>query len=181
MNDILLNSALIVFETAGLYLSIKNRGVKIVRYYTQISNIIAMLSSVLYLAMGRYAAPFRYTAVCMLTMTFFVTVFVLIPMGGGFKKLMLEGNGLYHHTICPILCFVSYVFFEPHASVWYVPVIITAVYGTVMLILNYKKVVDGPYPFLKVHEQGKKASVMWMTVLTLVIMGIALLFSFFVK
>lgn len=181
MKDILLNSALIVFEAVGLYLSIKKRGVLIVRYYTQISNIIALLSSVLYLTIGRYAAPIRYTAACMLTMTFLVTVFVLIPMGGGTKKLMIEGNGLYHHSICPVLCFVSYVFFEPHASVWYVPMIITAVYGTVMLVLNYLKVTDGPYPFLKVHDQGRRRSVIWMIVLTAVITMIAFLMMVFVK
>ena len=115
----------------------------------------------------------------MLTMTFLVTVFVLVPMGGGFKKLMLQGNGLYHHSICPVLCFISYVFFEPHSRAWYLPMILTAVYGTVMLILNYRKLVDGPYPFLKVHEQGKRASIVWMIVLTLLITVIALLVPVF--
>ena len=51
-------------------------------------------------------------------MTFLITAFVLVPMGGGLKKLMFSGNGLYHHTLCPVLSVLSYLLWEPHASIF---------------------------------------------------------------
>ena len=81
----------------------------------------------------------------MLVMTFFVTTCVLIPMGGDPKKLLWSGNGLYHHVLCPILSTISYVFAERHSGMIWLPVIVTLVYGLVMLYLNGIRKVDGPY------------------------------------
>lgn len=49
------------------------------------------------------AVYFRYLATTMLTMTAFVTVCILVPMGGGFRKMLLSGNGPFHHTLNPII------------------------------------------------------------------------------
>lgn len=81
----------------------------------------------------------------MLAMTFLITAFVLVPMGGGLKKLMFSGNGLYHHTLCPVLSVLSYLLWEPHASIWLLPVAVTFLYGIIMLIMNVKEKFDGPY------------------------------------
>ncbi len=117
------NIIIIVLEVIGLYLSAKRGGWKILQFYTQLSNIFALLSSILFLLVGEKAAWLRYTAVCLLTMTFLVSLFILVPMGAGFKKMMLTNSGLFHHTLCPILSFVSYALWEPHSSVWFLPVI----------------------------------------------------------
>ncbi len=98
----------------------------------------------------------------MLTMTFLITLCVLVPMGGGFKTLMLSGNGLYHHTLCPIISVLTYILWEPHSNLWLLPVAVTTIYGLVMLYLNWKQVFDGPYPFFRVHNQSLTATVLWM-------------------
>ena len=94
-----INIAVIILEIVGLSISISERKWKIFAYYTQISNIIALVSSVFFVVSQSsiVTITLRYLSSCMLTMTFLITLFVLVPMGGGFRKLMLSGNGLYHH------------------------------------------------------------------------------------
>ena len=156
------NVLVILLEILGLRISISDRHWKIFAYYTQISNLITLLSSVTFLLLGGDAAWLRYLSSCMLTMTFLITLCVLVPMGGGFKTLMLSGNGLYHHTLCPIISVLSYILWEPHSSIWVLPVVVTTVYGLVMLYMNWKQRFDGPYPFFRVRNQSAIATVLWM-------------------
>lgn len=163
------NIILIILEAVGLSLSFRRGRWKILQFYTQLSNIAALLSSVLFLLAGEKAAWLRYTGNCMLIMTFFVSLFILVPMGAGFKKMMLTDSGLFHHTLCPILSVASYILWETHARVWFIPVILTFVYGMIMLYLNWKEIVDGPYPFFRVRHQSALATVLWYLALTAVI------------
>ena len=160
----------IALELRGIWIAASERGwLPLLAYYTQISNILATVASVLLVALGQpnWITALRYTSVCMLVMTAAVTVLVLVPMGGDPHKLLWSGNGIYHHVLCPAISTASYVLFEQHAPVatLALPVAITLVYGLVMLWLNARRVVDGPYPFFRVHNQSKLATVMWILVL----------------
>ena len=168
------NLIIIVLEVIGLTISAKKRGWSIFAFYTQLSNMVALLSSVFFLLAGDKVAWLRFTGTCMLIMTFVVTLFILVPMGAGFKTMMFTSSGLYHHTLCPILSAASYLMWEPHASAWFVPVILTFMYGMIMLYLNWKGAVDGPYPFFKIKQQSGIATVLWMAALTAVMTLIAL-------
>jgi len=145
----------IFFECIGLRISIAGRKWGILAYYTQLSNLIALVSSLLYLvAAGTKAVTLlRFLTVSVLTMTFLITVFVLVPMGGSAKKLLFSGNGLYHHVICPILSVGSYFL--------------------TMVTLNGLRKYDGPYPFFRVHRQSGLATVIWLLVLLTVIGSIS--------
>ena len=138
---------LLLLELRGLSLSFPGRKWKSLVFYTQLSNLITAFSALLLVALGQPAwiTALRYLSTCMLVMTFFVTTCVLIPMGGDPKKLLWSGNGLYHHVLCPILSTISYVFAERHSGMIWLPVIVTLVYGLVMLYLNGIRKVDGPY------------------------------------
>jgi len=166
------NVIVIILEIIGISISVRERKTEVFVYYTQLSNMVTLLSSAVFLAAGGsvLSATLRYLSSCMLILTFFVTVFVLVPqLENGFHRLMLSGNGIYHHTLCPVISVASHVLWEPHASVWLLPTVLTFVYGIVMLILNYLKKYDGPYPFFRVHDQSRLATVIWMSVLTLFI------------
>ena len=66
----------------------------------------------------------------------------------------------------------SYVFLEQHVITAAVPFIsgfATFSYGMLMLYLNYIGKVDSPYPFFCVRERSAGATVLWMTVLVMVI------------
>ena len=164
-----LNALLIVFEIRGLSLAWPGRRWSLLLFYTQISNLIAAVSSVLLLAAGRqaWAAPIRYLATCMLIMTFLVTAFVLVPMTRKPKLLLATGSCLYHHVLCPAVSTVSYLFAEPHAGreTILLPIAVTMVYGIVLLFLNARRITDGPYPFFRVHHQSVRATILWILVL----------------
>lgn len=174
--SIAINIAVIILEIIGLRISTSERKWKIFAYYTQISNIITLISSFVLVAArsNELSAVLRYLSSCMLTMTFMITLFVLVPMGGGFRKLMLSGNGLYHHTLCPILSVTSYVMWEQHSSLWILPTVLTFIYGIIMLVMNGKGLFDGPYPFFRVRNQSKLATVVWMVVLIGIITAISI-------
>ena len=187
--SVIVNIAVIILEIRGLRISISDRKWRIFAYYTQISNIITLISSVVFIAAiaaGTIAAgsgagtvagipvTLRYLSSCMLTMTFLITLFVLVPMGAGFRRMMLSGNGLYHHTLCPVLSVTSYILWEEHSDLWILPTILTFVYGMIMLYMNAKGKFDGPYPFFRVQSQSKAATVLWMAVLISVIAAISI-------
>lgn len=102
----LLNLCIIPISLIGFYQAYKLVGKQIFIYYTEISNFIALVSSILYV-LGIHMSDLRYTAVCMLSMTALISLFVLSPMDGGIRKNMIEGNTLCHHTLVPLLTLIS--------------------------------------------------------------------------
>ena len=160
-----------LFELRGLVLAFPEGRWKIFVYYTQISNLLSLISSVMLAVFGdtAFISCVRYLACCMLVFTFFVCTCVLTPMGGDPKYLFLEGHCFYHHLVCPVLSTLVYIFLERHAGFAMVPaaVGVTLFYGLLMVYLNAVNIVDGPYPFFRVHNQSKLATVLWMAVLFL--------------
>ncbi len=164
------NIVIIVLEIIGFYFSY-SRGLELFIFYTQLSNIITLISSVCFIFSrnAMIAITLRYLSTVMLTMTVLITLFVLIPMGAGFKNMMLSGSGLFHHFLSPLISITSYFLWEQHSSLWGVPVAVTVVYGIVLLYLNYIRVVEGPYPFFRVHKMKVKNIVLWMAALVALI------------
>ncbi len=179
--SLVLNAVLVAMELWSFRL-VRHRKWKNLVFYTQISNLITFLSSAAFLIAGAAGmagnAPvtaLRYLSVCMMVMTALVTACILVPMGGDPKVLLWSGNGLYHHVLCPVITTISYVFFELHAGtdLLWLPVTVTLVYGLVMLWLNWKRTVDGPYPFFRVRNQSATATVIWMAALVGMIAAIS--------
>ena len=165
---------IVLLEVRGLMLSIGDRRWKVFAYYTQLSNMVTVLSAALAVSAGQtpFVSLLRYVSSCMLVMTFFVTACILVPMGGDPKQLLFSGNGFYHHLVIPIVSVGSYLFAERHvrtAAAVLLPTAITFLYGMVMLYLNYLDVFDGPYPFFRAKDQPVPATVLWMAALTGVI------------
>jgi hypothetical protein len=182
-----LDIAIIAGEIAALVLSIQKHGFwKQFQFYTQWSNFILMAVTVAHLIclirqrkiQGKQI-PARvekclYCATCMTTVTLLVTVCVLIPWYGHPEYFMLETNGLFHHLLCPVLAIASLPFLrrmgKQESRIALIP---TLLYGIVMYILNYLRLADGPYPFLKVHDQPWYMSVLWFLVLLGAACGVA--------
>lgn len=174
-----MNILVILLEIPGFCRSISERKWGIFAYYTQLSNICAILSSLCLVFMGDvpFSVMLRFLASCMLTMTFVITVFVLIPMGAGIKRMMFSGNGLFHHLLCPVLSVFSYVFFETPAAgrrMVLLPVLATLFYGTFMMALNGLGRYEGPYPFFRVRHQSWKATAGWTALLFMIILMLSL-------
>ena len=178
MTAFIINLALVLLELRGFYLSLKEGGsLRIFVYYTEISNLVSLVSSLLFVLLGQtlFVTRLRYLACCMLVFTFFVCLCALMPMGAEPRALFLEGHCFYLHTACPVISTLSYILFENHAGKGMIAfsVGVTLLYGFTMLFLNAIGKVDGPYPFFRVREQSGKATVLWMAVLCLAALGLS--------
>ena len=173
----LFNIAIIILEIIGLIITFRQVRWKMFIYYTILSNCLALVASILYLMDHPLAGVLRYVSVCMLVMTLLITLFVLSPAVGSVKLLMVDGNGLYHHTLCPILSLVSYVFFEKHTNLWILPVIVSLIYGLAMIYLNHLGKMTGPYHFFEIRRMGAKKTALWVVALIVVISLISLVVS----
>ena len=174
-----LNILVILLEIPGFYRSISDRKWTILAYYTQLSNICALASSFIFVTLGEnsFTCTMRYLSSCMLTMTFVITVFVLIPMGAGIKRMMFSGNGLFHHLLCPVLSVCSYMLFEKHVTdlrMVLLPVMVTLFYGVFMMVLNGLGKFEGPYPFFRVRHQSVKSTALWTAALAAIILALSL-------
>ncbi len=151
------------------------------RFYTLDSNLFlltacavqAYFEAGILLGKGHFVPSwvrlFKYFAVCTTTVTFFIVLLVLMPMMGGlsaFVRAFLTHSSLFHHFLCPVLGFASFVFRDhpsiPDRRVTIAAVVPTLVYGVVAVALNIARVLYGPYPFLCVYEQPVWASVVWI-------------------
>ncbi len=176
---IILNIVIIVLEVVGATRSEMKLSLRTFVFYTQISNALTFISSILLLIFGSHpwTILLRYTSCCFMLMTFVIVVFVLVPTYGEVKRLLFSGTGLYFHLLCPLTSITTYLLFEDHIGLWPIPAILTFIYGITMLYLNYVGKVDGPYPFFRVHQQSKTATLLWMTALTCLIAFLSFILS----
>ena len=118
----------------------------------------------------------KYIATCTTTVTFVVAVAVLLPMYKRPYITFLNGANLFQHTLCPILGVATLPLMDPVEKRDSILALIpTGLYALVMVPLNYFRVFDGPYPFLRVHNQSWYMSVLWLLAIFLVAFGIAVI------
>ena len=140
----ILNLILILLELIAL-VKVRKRGPirKTLVYYTQISNLVALCTSLLLVIFGQrpVVEVGRFLATVMLCMTFFVTAFILAPMSRKVKDLFFRGSSFYQHLLIPILSLLSYLFAENKSPFGWImlPIAVTLLYGLCMLYLNVTK------------------------------------------
>ena len=174
-----LNVVLVVLGIIGFIRTITGLGYPAWEYYTQLSNYFALISatiSVVFLLRNRkdkskeipkWVSILKYTSTLSLLVTFLVVVFILTPYCG--KDIIIwiffEGSNLFYHTLCPIITFISFMFFESHKINGlkdnFRAVYFTIAYAIVFISLNILKVYEGPYPFLMVYKQPVYMSIVW--------------------
>lgn len=137
-----------------------------VEYYTNDSNIIALISSLLFIIFyskeKEFVKDIRFVSTSCLTVTFLVVIFVLCPMYNfNYKLLMFTDNFLIFHTIVPILSIFSYIALEDRSSKNYLCLVFTIIYSIVLVTLNILNLVKGPYPFLMVTTQNPLMTLLW--------------------
>lgn len=169
---IVLNALLIIMGTTATIISLLDEPVKMqIFYYTRLNNNLAIISSICFLwfAIKEKELPdwvvwLRFVAVIGLTVTFLTVVFILAPRGG-YVHYLLSKSGWAHHTLCPIVSFISFMFFErPQISkkVLHCGIIPSLIYIAYIIPANILGYVDGPYFFLKVMNQPVGQSVAWL-------------------
>ena len=166
---IILNILLVIAELIGLISSISQEHRLMVEYYTIDSNVITLLSSILFLLFYQkkeFVKDLRFISTGCLTVTMLVVIFILTPMYSfNYKLLMFTGNFFVFHTLCPIISIVSYIFFEEGTKKKHLVFYMTLLYGITLILLNVLKVVVGPYPFLMVYNQTVWMSILWCVII----------------
>lgn len=155
-------------------------------YYTQLSNVVAVISSAIYILFSEsksektrvFVCGARYLGACGLTMTFAVVMFIFLPVGGedAFRRLMSTVNGVLHHAVCPVLSVVSYLYFEDGVKsrkAVLIPFTATGIYAFTMYALNFLRLAEAPYPFFEVYEHEPVELVIWFFALMALVTGIA--------
>ena len=166
------NLAVAIMALRGVIMSYVNYKWGTFLYYTVLSNLFAAIACLLVCAfqlsgnVPQWVYGVQYAAVCCLTVTFLVVIFVLAPAAGehGYRTMLLKGDMLYHHLLCPVLILVSFLLLErPTLPVHYAlfAMLPTLLYGTITMLLNILRKLNGPYPFLHVYEQPVYMSIIW--------------------
>ena len=171
------NLLIVVLEVISFIILINRNGgvtVGIVYFYTRLSNLLALIAGIFVFIfiiknksgeLPKWLSMLRYIATIMLFVTLLISLFVLTPAVGSFYKMMIENQLKFHHLLCPLISIISFIFFEKGGVLTtkdnVLALIPTLVYGIVMMILNAARVVDGPYPFLRVHNQPVWATILW--------------------
>lgn len=156
-------------------------------YYTQLSNVVAVISSAMYIAfrstrnrkLRACVRGMRYLSACGLTMTFIVVMCIFIPFGGAsemISRLLGHVNGFMHHLACPLISVTSYIVFEEgvreRRALW-LPFGATAVYAFTVYTLNYFYLAPAPYPFFETHDHPVWELALWFFGLMALVAGIA--------
>ena len=116
----------------------------------------------------RWLKQLKLMAAGGLTLTLMTVVLVLAPLyqdGNGWYVMLCTSSMLYHHLLNPLAAMVSFVLLERQprlprsATVW--ALLPTVVYGSIILVLNLQRKVEGPYPFLQVYNQSVPTTILW--------------------
>ena len=143
-------------------------------YYTEDSNMLALITSsilVIYLVLNKKTPDWlrllKYSSTICLAVTFFVVIFVLAPMYDfNYNFLLFENALLYQHLLCPILCIITFIFFdelgEYRLKDIFIGLSLTIIYTIILVILNCLDLVVGPYPFLIIKRQSLFMFITWI-------------------
>ena len=172
------NLIIIILEVISFAILIMRKGgitVGVLVYYTRLSNLLALIAGIFVVIfifrnkegeLPKWLSLLRFITTIMLFVTFLISLFVLTPAVGSFYKMMIENQLKFHHLLCPLLSIVSFIFFEKGGRLSvkdnFLATMPTLIYGIIMLILNGARVLDGPYPFLRVYNQPVWATVLWI-------------------
>ena len=177
---LILNIAAAVIGLAGVGLRLSRSADDFFLYYTQLSNVVALISSILYIMfrdtgnerLGRFVRAVRYLGACGLATTFVVVMCIFIPVSGSVKSLLDTPHGVLQHAVCPVISVASYVFFEKGLKARravLIPIGATAVYAFTIYTLNFLRLAPAPYPFFDVYNNSIAGLVLWFLGLLLLI------------
>ncbi len=186
--SIYLNLLIVILEIIGFIISTSVHKRLAIEYYTEDSNLLALISSLLFVIfllfknkIPRWLQLFKYMTTICLTVTFLVVLFILGPMlEFNYEWLFLSEGLLFQHLLCPILSIIVFLYFDDidlkkRDSIR--GLYLTIIYATIIIILNILKIIKGPYPFLYIYEQPIYMSIIW----AILIPGFAFIISVVLK
>ena len=183
---VIVNCILVILELIAFIHDIYAFRFGLFEWYTVDSNVLQMIVSVLIVwycykgrSIPRYVTILHFITAVGLTVTFLIAAFVLAPEGG-VAYYFFQNVAPINHFIGPVLSVVSLLFLEkveklPMKIILY-PACATLFYGSVSLILNAVKIMDGPYFFLRVYEESAGTIILWFAIIAVLCLVLAFVY-----
>ena len=187
---LILNIIIVFMEIVGIILSVCKHGLGVFQFYTENSNYFALIASLLFCLscvrainkstpLPQYIHVLRFVSASSLTITFFIVLTVIIPVNpSSFTEMIFMGSNIFHHVLCPILSFVSFVWLESETQISKTSLLAilipTIVYGIICIILNILKIIVGPYPFFFVYAMPWYFVVLALIGVLAVVLGLSI-------
>lgn len=188
--SLILNSLIIVLEAVGFSFLFSGQGGNLggsapwCCFFTNLSNLFLLVASCLVAAadiiylltkhpLVQWVTNVKFAATISVVLTFLTVYCFLFPTsflhGGNFDFIADPETFLWFHTVCPILAFVSFAFFEPFPRIKlsraFYGVIPMLVYAIVIIPLVATNVIEAPYSFLRVNENAWYITLLWCVVM----------------
>ena len=169
------NLVLLVLEVIAFAHDIYAFRFGLFEWYTVDSNVLQLIISglvIFYIVKNKplpdYVTVLHFISAVALTVTFLIAAFVLAPEGG-ITYYFLQDVAPINHFIGPLLSVISLLFLEKVKKlpirIIIFPAAASLLYGIIALILNAARIMDGPYFFLKVHEQSVGVIITWFAII----------------
>lgn len=171
--SLILNILIFLLEVVGLIVNLSINKRIGVEYYTSLSNILILITSLLFIIyffkrekIPKYLKILKLSSTVCISITFLIVILVLAPMYNfNYKYMLFHNELLYYHLLCPILSIITFIFFDDlndfNKKDSYFGLSFTLLYAIILSTLNILKIVYGPYPFLRVYEQSIFVSIIW--------------------
>lgn len=175
--SLILNLIIVILEVIALFVTYKNQHRISIEYYTEDSNILALISSLiysLYIIFNKeipgWLQKFKYMTTVCITLTFIVVLLILAPMYNfNYTFMLTYGSMLYMHLLCPIIGIITFIYFDDMSSIDKKDIkkgtLLTLVYAVIIISLNILRLIEGPYPFLFVYKQPIYMSIIWFVII----------------
>lgn len=175
--SLVLNILIISFEIIGFLISYMTSNRIAIEFFTEESNLLLLASSIIfvyYMILNRqipkWVHTFKFISTYTVTITLFVVLFILIPLGNfNYSLFLFGGTMLYHHTICPILAIITFLYYDnlkPYRkSIEYKGLSLVMAYALVMILFNAFDILEGPYSFLMIKKQSVFVSIIWFIII----------------
>lgn len=185
---IICNILIVCFSIASVIFF--HMGINQVYYYTQDSNILAGISALLFLlfilikkeinGIPMFVMILKFISATALLLSLLVVLGLLIPQSQLYGpkdmpwySLLIGRSMLFGHILNPVVSVISFIFFENDKRFnkknnIYFPLIFTLIYGIILLVLNYLRIFDGPYFFLRIYDQQIYMMIIWIIIILIV-------------
>ncbi len=188
MLAIIVNIAVMALEVWVMLSDFKAIGWKMFSYYTEISNLLAFVTSglgavysVIALLKRTYFIPefvkiLKFVAASLLTVVFFVVLFVLTPhevANGASIFSLVSGTMLFTHIVIPLLVVTDFIFLAPaerlEFPVTFIPMTASVLYSVVIFLLCGLDVIAAPYFFLDIRNNPTYLTILYMVIMVAII------------
>ncbi len=195
---IFIEVATLILEGVGLYLAMSWGFPAALKYYTNLSNFLFALGTLLHLVFlikayvknehePTWCASIKFIGLVHVCMTFLTVLLLLAPLDtlinhSNFFEHFLDYSSLYLHLLCPLLGAIGYFFFEDKTVITWKTVLVSilfiTVYGIVLIVANALGLVEAPYPFLDARGQPPYVIAISVIVFPSITFGFAALLRF---